>query len=409
MMETSNDTRGKEGMILFAVLAVISGLAIVASTMFTIASTNMRVAANFRDTAKAFFNADAAVQLTKSKIESGLAAGTLTLTNTSSAVSFAAPSGFSFDTITQIRRIGNGPAYGFTVTGRSSSAMAVINTTFIRRPAFSVGVFADSELDLKPNSLTYSYYSDITLNPTPSDSTGEADSGSNEQVITYNGTYMDGSLLLGADPFGNNATWSGHSGTVITGEDGVPVGRMDPDPLGAAPGGALAQTFTRVASSNNNSWASPAGVIEADRDVSLGNGDTMTLRSGNYYIDDIELKNGSTLQVVATNGAVNVYLTGNVDFKNGSTVNLTGKPADFIIYANKTGASLVIYNSSDFNGVIYAPFGSVDIKNSGNYRGVVWADSVETKNSGVIYVDLSIKNRLLSNKIQLTSWKEARN
>ena len=396
----------RSGMILFAVMAILSGLAIISSTMFVITKADVKIVGNFRESVKSFYNADAGIAYVKAQIEAALAAGTLTLSNATETISVTAPSDYNFDPVTQITRIGNGPAYSVTVKGRGTNAQTTIVATFRRRPAMNMGVFGDSVVDMKANGRTYSYYSNITPTPTPADSTGEADTGSNEDFITHVGTFLDGDLVLGADSSGTQGVWADPGGgATITGEEGQRVPRVTPDPLGAAAGGELAATFTTVASVNNNASAVPA--IPATKTITLNAGETMTLTAGNYSVSKIELKNSANLVIDASAGPVNIYLTGEADFKNGSTVNVIGSPANFSLFSNSS-QNILIYNSSTFKGLIYAPFASVTVNHAGDFYGLVWAKQATIRNSGDVYIDLTLMNSKLSKKIELLSWKETR-
>ena len=406
MKWTDKQRAKREGMILFAVMAVLGGLALISSTMFLITRTGVKIAGNYHESIKSFYQADAGLQYVKAQVEAALSAGTLTLSNATETVSISAPSGYSFDTITQLKRIGSGPSYSVTVVGRGTNAVTTLAATFKRSPSLSMGVFGDSMVDMKANGSVYSYYSAITPNPTAANSTGEADTGSNEDFITHNGSFIDGNLVLGADSSGTPASWADPGGgATVTGVPGYKVPRVAPDPLGAS-GGSLAAKFATYATANNNSSAVPA--IPANKKIALGNGDTMTLKAGNYYVVSIELKNGASLVIDTSLGPVNIYLVGAADFKNGSSVNITGNPTDFSLFSNSSSA-ITLYHGSTFKGLIYAPFASVEVKNSGNFYGMVWADTVDIKNSGEVFIDLTLMNKMQSNKIQLLSWKEVRN
>lgn len=405
-IQGANNRKGKEGMVLFAVLAILSGLAMICATMFMLTSTDIRISDNYRNSLAAFYNADAGVQYVKTQIEKGLALGTLSMSNNSETLNVSAPAGYSFKTVTTLNRMADNDTYEYTVTGTATNSEAMITVSFKRKPAMGVGVFGDKLIDMKAYGNVYSYNSDALAGlPTPADSTGEGDIGSNENVVTHVGTYVDGNLLLGTDQYGNPAVWADPgSGSTITGEGGVASPRVEPDPLGID-GGSLEVAFNAASTVNNNSSASPA--IPGNNRISLGNSATMTLRSGNYYVSEMTLNNGATLNIIATNGPVNIYLYGAANFKNGSTVNITGKPTDVSIYSN-TSDSIVMYHGSSFSGFIYAPFANVEVKNSGNFYGLVWAQEVDMKNSGDVYIDLQLLKKYLSNKVQLLSWKEER-
>jgi hypothetical protein len=392
-------------MVLFAVLAVLSGLAAIGATMFIITTTDIRIAGNHKQEVESFYQADAGIQYAKSRIEALLAAGSISLSTPAEAVTITPPTGYNFDPLSNLVRqvdLAANDIYMMAVTGRATNSSTRIEATFRRRPAFRMGVFADGSVDMKEGGSIYSYDGEVTQNPTPAGSTGEADSGSNGIITTHVGTFLDGNLLLGADAFGATAEWAEPGGgSTITGEEGLQIGRVEPDPLGALGGGSLAAKFLAVKASNMNSTvgiASTGGTLSGSK----------TLSSGDYYISNIILGNGDALSINATSGPVSIYLySSGAECKNGSTINVTGKAADFRIYSNN-GSTINLKHGSDFRGFIYAPFADVIVYNSGNFYGAVWSHDLEIKNSGDFFVDVSILKKFLSNKIQMLTWKEVR-
>ena len=388
-------------------MAVLAALALISTTVFVMATTEIRMAVNYQWGTAALYSADGGANYVKKLIEDSLAAGTLQLTNPVETVNFTSDSsgGMQFDRVTNLVRLADGRNYTYTVTGRSSNTVGIVEVALYRLSLLEYGVFGDQQVDAKANGSMYSFWSDKTPNPTAADSTGDADMSSNEDIITHSGTYIDGDLALGADAFGNQATWSDPGGgTTVTGEEAVPVDRVDPDPLGAV-GGGLATQFTAALSTNNNAKASPA--IPTNRKILLGNGEVMVLTSGVYSVSSIDLGNGASLIINNTNGPVYIYLTGGANFKNGSSVNIFGVPTDFFLYSNSS-ADIDIFHGGSFKGFLYAPYSNVEIKNSGDFYGIVWASYVDIKNSGSVFIDLSLTKKTYSNKTRVTSWKESR-
>jgi hypothetical protein len=401
-------------MALFSVMAIIAALAIIGASAFVLASTDLGIARNHRNEMTALYQADAGSQYIKTQIEAALVAGTLTLTNTAIAsldVNYSAPSGFSFDTVTNITRMPNGCFY-FAVSGRASNAMARVTVAFRQQRAMNMGMFGTYALDLKAGGSTYSYYSSqLPGFPIASNSTHQGDIGTDGSVITHNGTFVDGSLLLGATEGGVTATWSDPgAGSEITGTAGNQVGYVNPDPLGAlTPTGTLYTAFQTYSTVNNNANAIPPII---GNKINLGNSAVMTLPSGNYYLSSLNMRNSSQLIIKATNGPVNIYLTGGANFGNGSVVN-TNAPTSFNMYSNYVNpgngsSDILVNNSGAFSGLIYAPYANVQINNSGDFYGVAWGGVVQQNNSGNVYVDLDMMNKFMLKKIQFVAWKQNR-
>jgi hypothetical protein len=413
---TAGDTQGKGrtmrsnrhdkgGMILFAVMATLGGLTLLAGTVFTIIATDLGISDNYKTGSEAFFQADGGAAYVRDRLSQALVAGTLVLDGTDRPVDIRAPSGYTFEPVTNLHCLGNTNSYSFQITGRTRNARSTIEVAIRRKPLLAFGVFGNELIDGKATGKVMSYYSHMVANPTPADSTGDVEIGSNEDVTTYSATFIDGDLVLGADSVGVQGVWNAPGqNQVITGEAGLPVDRVDPDPLGAI-GGDLATEFTLAATSNNNASASPP--IPANGRIQQGMGETQILTAGNYYVSDITLGNGATLVVDASSGPVNIYLTGSADFKYGSIVNVSGAPVNFNLYSNSS-QGIRLFNSSSFSGTIYAPLASVEVKNDGNFYGMVWGQVVDIKNSGEVYIDLNTVYRRMSNELKLLSWKDIR-
>ncbi|MFZ5995517.1 MAG: DUF7305 domain-containing protein [Thermodesulfobacteriota bacterium] len=402
--------RDERGIVLITALLFLMVLTVLGTTAIMISSTDIQIGGNYKTGKQAFYDAEAGIQYAIKSIENGLAAETLSLTGSSVAVNYTAPSGFSFDPITTLTQVGSTGNYSFQATGHAANnTSSTIEVVIERETLLNYGIFGDDEIDMKNSGAAYSYDSSVTPNPTPADSTGEADIGSNEHVITHNGTIVDGDIALGEDESGNDAVYEEHGGSpgpTVTGVEGVDVDRVNPDPLGAI-GGDLAATFTAVSSgSNDNAWGGITGNV-----ISLGNGDTMILygKTGgaDYYLTDITLHNGATLNVDATAGPVNIYLTGGLDAKNGSAINITGAPPDFTIYSNSTD-KIDFKHGSTFKGTVYAPYADIDMKNSSEVYGILWGRTVDIKNSGQFFFDTSLKDKFASNDISIVSWREVR-
>ncbi len=386
-------TGPRDGIILFAVLASITALALLAGTIAIIATADIRMAAAFKRAADAFYNTEAGVQYVKSRIEADLAANAISLGAPTIAVYYPAPTGMTFDAVHQLTQTANTNVYYYTVTGFEPPARCTVEVTFRRSSLFELGLFGDEQFETKAYGSIYMYDSRETTNPVPSDSIGGAVLASNGDFITKQDSFIDGSFELGAAADGTQGTWTETptGGSDITGEPAVPTERIDPDPLGAI-WGDLAADFAYYSNNCN---------------VRIKNGDTAILPSGNYYINDLIIDAGCTLDIQATNAPVNIYLTGQFDAKNGSFINTSAQPTGLRIFSNSTD-DITLFNSGDFYGMIYAPYADIEIKNSGDFYGTAWGDTLTIKNSGEVYVDAALMDAFPGNKIRILSWKEVR-
>lgn len=420
---------GEKGMVLLTVVLLVAVLMALGTTAILQTSTDIKISGNYRVSRQAFYDADAGVQYLLNRLSADLGDSdptTVNLTANPITLSYSTPGGFSFTLPTALISLGSN-RYRCSVTGNGpNNSAAVLEVGFFtqRKSAFDFGLFTDGLLDIKADAHIYSYDSRDTPNPDtatfPGASTGEADIGSNTQINTYMSTYIDGTLALGADssypPV--DATWKDQGTPTVNGEAGTKVGRVDPDPLGANdPNSDLYNKFIDIVATNNNTADTNGAAcpLAGSTDINLGNGETMTLTAGDYYITSIILKSGATLEIDATAGPVNIYLNGIVDAedgdleaKNGSAINNASQPTDFAIFSNST-QDIVFKHSSDYKGIVYAPNAHVEMKNSADVYGLVWGKTAAIHNSGEFYFDEALKDKFLSPykySVEIASWKD---
>ena len=146
-------------------------------------------------------------------------------------------------------------------------------------------------------------------------------------------------------------------------------------------------------------------------DLILGNGESVTLigKSGgaNYYFTNIELKTGATLNIDTLAGPVNLFISGELNGKNGTITHASGDPKKFAIFSDRSDP-VSLSNSSAFYGVVYAPFADLDIFNGAAIYGAILAKTVDVKNSGNFYFDIALKDKYLTKDVAMSSWYEVR-
>jgi len=415
----------ERGMVLVVSVLLLAALTILGTTTVMQTSTDLKISTNYKTSTQAFYDADAGVQYVLKQLAIDLDdsdSNTVDLTASPISLSYSPPTGFSFTPPAVLTSLG-GDWYSFPVTGHgSNNSEVVIEVVFSaeQKSLFEYGLFSNGLLDLKAGANVYSYDSrdtpDTTLVTFPDASTGEADIGSNTEVSTKMATYIDGDLALGADTSGTDATWTDVGTPTVTGAAGATVGHIDPDPLGANDSSsALYDKFIDIVTTNDNGTAGDSSALEGATAINLDNGDTLTLTAGDYYITESILKNGSTLEIDATSGPVNIYLDGIIDAedgeleaKNGSAINNLGQSTDFSIFSNSS-QDIIFKHSSDFKGMVYAPNADVQLNNSAGVYGLIWGNTVGINNSGGFYFDEAIKDKYLSPDnytIEVLSWKD---
>jgi len=422
----------EKGFVLPVGLMFLAIIAILGTTAVIITTTDLKIGSNYKASEQAFYDAEAGVQYVLKQLAIDLDdsdSDTVDLMTEDPPISlnYSTPSGFSFTTPTVLTSLGS-DQYSFKVTGHGpNNSEAVIEVVFFaeQQSIFDYGLFTNGLLDLKSDAHVYSYDSSITPDPDPATfpgaSTGEADIGSNTEISTKMDTYIDGNLGLGADTSDPpiNALWTDTGTPIVTGTSDT-VEHVDPDPLGANdsdPPSELYNKFIDIITTNNNVTAKDGSPcpLEGATAIDLGNSEKLTLTAGDYYITDIILRNGSTLEIDATSGPVNTYLSGTIDAeegeieaKNGSALNNLSQPTDFSIFSNSS-QDIAFKHSSAFKGMVYAPNAHVEMKNTAGVYGLIWGNTATIHNSGEFYFDEAIKDKYLSPNnytINVLSWKD---
>jgi len=392
-------SENEKGFALATGLLLLAVTVIVAAAAYLILVADLTIGTNYKAHVLALQNAEAGVNYTIGKIGSGLGDATFELpANVDDTVAldgFGVPEGFSFE-VSDLTMTGS-RTFSFSCVGEGADARTQIDAICRRGSAINYAAFGDLLVDVKASSQVYSYDSGTTPNPTASDSTGNGDVGSNGTVDVNMGSTVDGDVALGDDGAGNEAVYTKTGTPLVTGTAGEDVDRVDPDPLGIA-GGEYAAQMAHFAANNDNT---SVGI-----GTSLTLSGSLTLPPGDYYFTDLTLNNGATLDIQASGDEqVNIWLTGPMEAKNGSAMNVSGQPTNFTILSSSTSA-VVLKHGSHHKGLVYAPYATVEMKNSGDLYGAIWAKTADLKNSAVIYYDERLKDEYQSNEFKLVSWKE---
>ncbi len=106
-------------------------------------------------------------------------------------------------------------------------------------------------------------------------------------------------------------------------------------------------------------------------------------------------------------GPVNIYISGELNGKNGTITHSGGDPKKFAIFSD-TADPVSLSNASAFYGVIYAPYAALEIYNNAALYGAILAGTVEVKNSGDFYFDRALKDKYLTQEVVMSSWFDVR-
>jgi hypothetical protein len=380
------------GAVLFFAVALIAFVGLLGFTSYTLSSMDFQITRNQTGATRAFAAADGGIRYVKSELENRLAAGA-ELVDLQTSFQVTPPPGMNFDTVNSIEQLPNTNLYTYTVTGRDGAASATIEAVVRQANAMELGIFGNLQLNFSPNVDVYSYRSDVISNPTPADSTGNVVVGSNLELIIQPNVSVDGYYIIGTDE-------SGNVGTYPLGQPVEEVDRIDPDPLGVV-GGAAATYFTAVRDSNDNNSAS----FINGTSLRIWN-DAGTLGPGVYYLTDAVVKGDLTVDTAG--GPVTIFMEGPFDTKPGTNINVTGNPTDFRVFSNSPDTIFFQPNNA-LRMFLYAPYAEVLIWPNAGFYGVVWGRNVDLHPGGDVYIDMSMLERIKSNRVLLVAWKELRN
>ena len=247
---------------------------------------------------------------------------------------------------------------------------------------FEAAIFADEKIELK-NSALVDWYNNAPGDESMQIATNSILPGT---VILKNSSYINGDVLVGMH--GNPDTVISDFGATITGEiDTLTQVRpitsvIVPDSLAPLPSGETLKNDTTISSSAKYD------------SINLKSNKTITI-DGNvslYIVGDVILNNSAEIVIEADSSLV-LYLGGDLEAKNSSSFNNeTQNPEDFQIYALDSCESMLLKNSSDFYGTIYAPNAEITINNSADMYGSVIAENFIQKNSGDFNYDASLRD-----------------
>lgn len=392
---------GREGMALFAVMVILATLGLIGGTVYTVVSTNIGIGGNFLRQQESLHQAEAGVHYVAFRANAAIEAGTLTLGAQNVAVNYVAPSGYSFDPVTNLTQLAEKHIYLVTVTGRSGSARTTLEAVLGRRNLLGgIGLFGDQDVQVQPGFDIYSYDSDTVLNPTPADSTNEACIGSNITVDMQPGTLVDGVVMLGESTLGAPATYSGPGSQPLSRTD-----RVDPDPLGAV-GGPLENLFTYYSNpvNNNNAAAGLSG-----NTLRVNPNQTLTLDPGTYYLTDYYLGSNATNLFNSTPAnPVVIYLDGELRTQPTSgMVTSSGSPRSVYIFSRQSDP-IQLQPKGALYAFVYAPYAPLQVQPNNDAYGIFWSQTTTLQPNGDIYLDMGAIKDFVARNLVVMSTKESR-
>ncbi len=261
-------------------------------------------------------------------------------------------------------------------------------------PIFKYALFAGDSLRMDQNSCTDSYSADSGTYAATVDTLG-GDIGSNGFLDLQGGAVVGGD----ASTDGETITYGGGA-TVL----GTASSSADEFPMDLIP-----QSEYDWAEANSDA---PSGFIGSGYtynsltdDLTLGAGDELTLSSGVYFFNNITLDQGSDLKI-DSGAQVTIYMTGDFNAGQFTTVNANGNPSDLLIYS--TGDYLTLDQSVEFRAGFYGPNTTFTISQNTNLYGSIVAGSVNLKQGSCIHYDRDLVEiiRDQPNKVAMVAWRQ---
>jgi hypothetical protein len=388
--------KNERGMVLLTCILMLSVVTIVAASIIGLSIAELKSSTFSSRAHRSFYEAEAGARHVINSINQDLRNGNITFASTPETinVNYSAPAGHEFDPVQALHRLDNNQWYVFTVTGRCANSKSVIEVTIHRPSQFGgIGIFGGNQVRFQPMVDIYSYRSEDLLNPTPADSTGEANVGSNGSIAVQPNVAVDGIFIIGQDELGFQTT--GPLGYTCEYVD-----RIEEDPLGAS-NGPLAVAIAAAVSNNMNAASGIAGSV-----INLGAHASLTLTSGVYYLTQLEVGAHGTLNVDSSVvDPTIVYLQGPLRIQPNAEVNVTANsPRSFYIFSSDS-EEVRIQPQNELKAFIYAPYATIRFQPQNDFYGMMWAQDVRLQPSGDVYIDVSLLDSFTASYVELAQWR----
>ena len=375
--------RGKEGVVLIIVMSFLAAMVVLGGIMISIFSVDLREVGYHKRGIEAFHQADGGARHVLSRINSDLMAGTLVLNQSVQRVSYPAPAGLAFDTVTNLTRLTDGRSYVFRVTGRSGLSRASVELVIVPLDVKAFGLLSKRDISFSAGGGVIDSYNSAA------GPYGVANRGANAYVRS------DGNITIGGICRGDAIPGPGcTAGGNITGSTVPASTNLVLDPV---PADALSDARTQ----NDNASINPA-FIKNGTELLVNAGGILNLGAGTYYFTKFTLSGGSELIV---NGKVTIYVEGgSIVGSGGSILNVSQIPSNLAIYHScAPNTQLTLSGGSDFYGMIYAPDSKVTFSGGSGFCGSLVGGSVTFSGNSSFHADTAFLGN--NSGCSFVSWK----
>jgi hypothetical protein len=170
---------------------------------------------------------------------------------------------------------------------------------------------------------------------------------------------------------------------VITGDVGNRITPLSLPPVDASAAATDNDNDQAPQVWQGQSWRDP---IKPNGDFSLNAGEVYNLPPGTYYLRNVTLNGGSTLNI---SGLTTIYVTGTLRREGGCYVNNNTQLAKNL-RINVTGDLVDVTSDNGFYGVIYAPQARVTINANSDLFGAVVGQTLKINGSAGAHYDESL-------------------
>ncbi|MCP4579689.1 MAG: hypothetical protein GY846_25745 [Deltaproteobacteria bacterium] len=411
-MSFTNSCQNEGGAALVIGLMFLTILAMLGTTAVMMTTTDMQIGANYKSSARAFYDADAGVNYAIGNMETGLKASPQTFSlptvGNPSQLTYTAPSGFSFS-ISNVTMLATN-VYSFTSTGSGpDNARAVVIATFsVGGGIFNYGIFGDLGVTIRGNGKTDSYNSSDSPYTWATRSTN-GDIGTNATgagAIRLSGNakiYGDARVGVGGNP-STVITTSGNADVVPPGQKLAADEPKDMTPLEFPSGGTSRPAWSL---SGNNNDTLNAGTYRLPGISISGNGKGYISGDVTLYVTgNIDIFGNGQL-TIQPGGSLTLYVSGTVKIRgNGKITNNTSRPEKLQIYGTSTCTNVRFSGNANIYGAIHTPAAAVSVTGNGDIYGSVIGRSIVVSGNGNIHYDEALQNVGPSFDLKLLSWKQ---
>jgi len=405
---------GQQGFVFVISLMFLAAIGLLGVSAVFLTTTDTKIAGNYRESRRAYYQAEAGANYALFMMEQGLKADPPTFSlpanvgDTVSLAAFTPPSGFSFSFPGGLTKT-TPTIYTFTSLGTAgNNAKATIEASFTvmgKRP-FDCGIFGDSGVTLSGNGYTDSYNSNNGPWTWASHNTN-GDVGTNATssgAISLKGNadvYGDAVVGPGGNPstgvtLSGNAELHGQKLAASEAKDMTP----EPDPGGGTP--------ETLSLSGNSTKIFNAGTYRLPKIKISGNSKAYINGDVTFYVDGKTSISGNGRLIINPGASLRIYASGKVTISGNGIVNNTALPANLLIFGTSTCTSVSVSGNGDLYGAVYAPKASVSVTGNGDIYGSVVGKTVKISGNGNVHYDEAlgaIETQTAASDLKLVSSK----